>query len=190
MFETVNGVDAPDHRLLGKLFGFPPCCIEFYSQRAGTTFFRQRHPGLRAMGGLRLCPACSRLPDEAIIDGIQSRRIAPTPFPTEPGPQHLGAILEHSTWTEAERDLLPTQRRFVAPHLSEEEVAALEFSTAIAEVEAVYVAEVARTPSRQPYLYAQRELAKDALLVKLMDKLHAFMRQRIAEQVKSGALTL
>ena len=28
------------------------------------------------------------------------------------------------------------------------------------------------------------------LLVKLMDKLHAFMRQRIAEQVKSGALTL
>lgn len=186
----MSGVNAPDHRLLGKLFGFPPCCVEFYSQRAGTTFFRQRQPGLRAMGGLRLCPACSLLPDEAIIDGIQSRRIAPTPFPTEPGPEHLDVILEHSAWTEAERDLLLAQRRFVAPRLSEDEAAALEFSTAITAVEAAYAAEVARAPERQPYLYAQRELAKDALLVKLMDKLHAFMRQRIAEQVKSGALTL
>ena len=186
----MTGLDAPDHRLLGKLFGFPPCCVEFYSQRAGTTFFRQRQPGLRAMGGLRLCPACSRLPDEAIINGIQSRRIAPTLFPTEPGPEHRGAILAHPAWTQAERDLLLTQRRFLAHHLAEDDAAALEFSTAIAAVEAAYAAEVARTPERQPYLYAQRELAKDELLVKLMDKLHAFMRQRIAEQVKSGALTL
>lgn len=186
----MTGADAPDHRLLGKLFGFPTCCVEFYSQQAGTFFFRQCHPGLRAMGGLRLCPACSRLSDEAIIDSIQTRRITPTPFPTEPGPEHLDTILEHPAWTDAERDLLLAQRRFVAPHLPEDEAAAMEFSTAIAEVEATYTAEVARTPERQSYLYAQRELAKDALLVRLMDRLHALMRQRIAEQVKSGALTL
>ena len=63
--------------------------------------------------------------------------------------------------------------------------AALEFSTAIAAVEAAYAAEVARTPERQPYLYAQRELVKDSLLVELMNKLHAYLHRRIAEQMKS-----
>lgn len=94
MLEAVTCADTPDHRLLGKLLGFPACCVEFYSQRAGTPFFRQRHPGLKAMGGLRLCPACSCLSDEEIIEGIQARRITPIPFPTAPGLEHLGAILE------------------------------------------------------------------------------------------------
>lgn len=186
----MSGVNAPDHRLLGKLFGFPACCVEFYSEREGGGFFRQHHPGLRTVGGLRLCPACSRLSDEAIIQGIQARRISPTPFPTEPGPEHLGAIMQHPAWTGAERELLLAQRRFVASPLPEDEAAALEFSTAIAAVELAYAAEVTRTPERQPYLYAQRELAKDALLVTLMDKLHAFMQQRIVEQVRSGVLRL
>lgn len=181
----MTGLDPPDHRLLGKLFGFPTCCVEFYSQRSGTSFFHQHHPGLREMGGLRLCPACSRLSDEILINGIQARRITPTPFPTEPGPEHWCAILEHPAWTEAERELLLSQRRFVVVHLSEDEAAALEFSSAIAAVEATYAAEVARTPERQPYLYAQRELVKDSLLVELMNKLHAYLHRRIAEQVKS-----
>lgn len=110
--------------------------------------------------------------------------------PIAPGPEHFKAIVENEAWTDEERDKLLRQKKFVAFTMPEEEAMVLEFYAGMAAVEASYAADVALTPERQPYLYAKRELAKADLIALLLDKLHAFMRQRIAEQVESGAITL
>lgn len=180
----------PNHRVLGKLFGLAPCCIEFYCARTGTPFFRTHHPHLRSMGGHRFCEKCSRLPVEILIDGINARRIAPTLFPTEPQAEHLDAILNHPAWTDDERASLMAHQRYFMPKRNVDEDAAFLFYEELTAIDATYASQVAREPSRRAYFYARRELAKDESLVKLMDHLHAFMRRRIAEQQASGALTL
>lgn len=177
-----------NHRILGKLFGFPSCCIDFFVARVGTGFFQRPQPAqLRSMAGLRLCPICSEMSDEEIINNINSRRIAPTLFPTEPGPQHAEEILSNPAWTNEERMYLSALHWLAAPAVSVDEAAALDFYTSMTEVDAEYFAAVALEPERQPFFYAKRELAKNSFMAKLMDSLHAFMRERIELQRKGRA---
>lgn len=177
---------AVDDRVMGKLFGFAPCCVDYYCANKGTQAIRLA----KGFGGMRLCPVCAKLPEEDVIMGIHQRRICPTLFPDMPGMEHFNQIVNDPRWTEGEREwLVANQRRYTPePDPGIERVNKLHRD--MAKLEADYAESVAREPERKPFLHAVHEVAKDRLVVEFMDANYHYLRGRLLEQAKNGAIPI
>lgn len=175
-----------DDRVMGKLFGFAPCCVDYYCANRGADAIKRA----KGFGGMRLCPACAKLPEEEVIMGIHRRRICPTLFPTMPGHEHFEVIVNDPRWEAAERDwLVANKQRYIRDDDSAiERVHALH--RALARLETEYAEAVEREPERKPFLHAAHELAKEKLVSEFMNDIFIYMRGRVMEQIKSGHIPI
>lgn len=100
-------------RALAKLYGFPACCVDFYTDPTKDL----RLAGMLA-GGFRPCPACKRKPEEELIRTILKQRILPTPYPVDAAPAQYQAALDDPRFTAEERECLARELvdGFMAPN--------------------------------------------------------------------------
>ena len=81
-------------RIMGEIFGFPPCCIaEFESRDISPYYWNWLHdPFFRPSGmppywwdgtGFIPCKACLGVPQEKMLQYIAANRLAPHPFPND-----------------------------------------------------------------------------------------------------------
>lgn len=179
-------VSAVDDRVMGKLFGFAPCCVDYYCAKKGTREIRMA----KGLGGMRLCPACAERPLEEVIMGIHQRRICPTLFPTMPGEEHYDQIVSDARWTTDEREwLMVNKSRYLeATDPGIERVNRLHAD--LGRLEAEYAASVLQEPERKPYLHAVYEETKDRLVQEFMDANYHYLRGRLLEQQRNGAIPI
>lgn len=64
----------------GKLFGYPDCCVEWFTSNYAMEYFRNI-PAVLQNTGFVPCPKCIGRDPTELLDYISSRRITPIPFP-------------------------------------------------------------------------------------------------------------
>lgn len=181
MTETDDFAD----RVLAKLYGFPECCVDFYVS-ATDEECRQA----KAIGGLRLCPACASKDLAQIVNEVSAKRICPQPFPVGPRKEDFRSIVEDQRFTEDERAWLIDNKERVAPDPDPFKEALLSLHQALSELEVRTTTNIAEEPEHKLLFLAHHELAKRDLLSVVLDRLHGAMKRRIIEQIKSGHIQI
>ncbi|WP_217997013.1 hypothetical protein, partial [Pseudomonas syringae group genomosp. 3] len=97
-------------RVLGKLFGFPKCCVDFY---VGSTSDALRRT--KGFPGIRLCEKCRDKELEEVVTDLNSRRICPQPFPMGPTEKDYQSLAADSRFTTDEQAWLLANKNRVVP---------------------------------------------------------------------------
>lgn len=123
--KTLTGVNRL--YLAGMTYGYPACCIEHFVQKVNIE--RAEDPWIDLDGqwffgsGYIACPNCRQLDQAEILAGIEQRRFARDPFPTErPGMLDIHKAYRHfkkhgspegygSLWTLIEDGLADSRRK-------------------------------------------------------------------------------
>lgn len=159
-------------RVLGKLYGFPSCCIDFYCRSSPEA--RRQAKGFL---GYRFCPACAERPEEEVINQINLCRISPTPFPVSPRHEHLGKILRNQKWSQIERAwLMENSYRFL--RRGEAHTLAEEFHNKMVALDHSYADLIEKEPERQMYLFAVHEQQKQQLVVDLVQGIYGVLEAK------------
>lgn len=161
-------------RVLGKLFGFPQCCIDFYCE--SPSLVRRQAKGFL---GYRFCPNCSERSEEDVIKSISANRICPAPFPHQPSMEHLRDILKDSRWTELERAWLMenTSRYMRADHELLDLAAA--FHNEMSALDRQLREDIKREPERKMYFMALHEKRRHELSTSLLNGVHDAFSHRM-----------
>lgn len=168
-------------RVLGKLYGFPQCCVDFYVSASSAECHQA--PGT---AGLRFCPSCATKDLELIIQGINERRINPQPFPISPKEEDYRTIIEDQRFTEDERVWLLANKKRVVPEADRYRAALITLHDALQQLEDRTAANIAEEPHREKYFIAMQEIAKDELMASVLNGLFIAMRKRVLEQIEGG----
>lgn len=78
---------------LGLYFGYPECCVDFFSKAVIDLFNGQGKPPAQYLDGFDgsqldgtgyiPCPDCFKKPHDELIEYIKAHRQCPTPFPED-----------------------------------------------------------------------------------------------------------
>lgn len=173
-------------RLLGKLFGFPQCCVDFYVSTP-TDILRRSNAGLP---GLRFCLKCEHKELEDVVNDLETRRICPHPFPMQPVEADFYSLVSDPRFNPQEQAWLKANKhRFIAkPDYFGQLL--MDFHDALNQLSANCEADIAKEPHRKKYFLAVKELNSSKMQVLILDRLHKTMHQRVIEQVRSGHLKI
>jgi len=161
-------------RVLGKLFGFPQCCIDFYCE--SPSLVRCQAKGFL---GYRFCPSCSDRSEEEVIKSINDNRICPVPFPYQPSMEHLSDILQSPHWTEIERAwLMENRSRYMRTDHELLDLTAA-FHNEMSVLDRQLNEDVQREPERKMYLMALHEKRRHELSMSLLNGVHEEFSHRM-----------
>jgi len=167
-------------RVLGKLFGFPQCCVDFYEKSDGIRL--RRAP---AFDGYRLCPACEGKSLEDVVNDLATRRICAEPFPFAPNEEDYEALLSDPRFHETEQAWLSANKaRVVRSENDPFKTALMTFHDVLNELDNKVRQRMLEDPSRSAFFRAEKELAQAELTGQLLDQLHSSMRTRVLEQMQ------
>lgn len=172
-------------RLLGKLFGFSQCCIDFYVSTPSNALRRSK-----AVLGLRLCPECQRKDLEDVVNDLGTRRICPQPFPSHPSEADFASLVsdprfnpQEQAWLETNKDRYIYQRDYSDQLL-------LDHHGALNQINANCEEKISKEPHRIIYFLALKELEIRAKQRETLDILHKIMHERVIDQVRAGHLKI
>lgn len=171
-------------RLLGKLFGFPQCCIDFYVNTP-TDILRRSRPGLP---GLRFCPKCQHKDLEDVVNDLETRRICPQPFPLHPTKADLPSLVSDPRFNPQEQAWLETNKhRYIyEPDCFEQLL--LDHHDALNQINSNYESAISKEPHRAKYFLALKELEIRNKQNLTLGRIHEAMYKRVIEQIRSGSL--
>lgn len=170
-------------RVLGKLFGFPKCCVDFY---VGSTSDALRRT--KGFPGIRLCEKCRDKELEEVVTDLNSRRICPQPFPMGPTEKDYQSLAADSRFTTDEQAWLLANKNRVVPPEDPFHQLLLDFHRSMNELNANTEASIAAEPQRENFFQAVRELNGGEMIGVVLNRIHKAMHARVVEQVKAGYL--
>jgi len=173
-------------RLLGKLFGFPQCCIDFYVSTPSDILRRSR----AGLPGLRFCPNCQYKDLEDVVNDLETRRICPQPFPLHPTEADFSSVVSDPRFSPEEQTWLKTNKHRYIDKPDDFHQLLLDYHHAQNQLNVNCEAGIAKEPHRTKYFLAVKELNSSKMQVLILDRLHNAMYKRVIEQVQSGHLKI
>lgn len=159
---------------LGKLFGFPSCCVAHYVAHGGRWY-----QGDFKGSGFVPCPACAMRTFDDVVSEIQSKRIYTTPFPSDLSEGELRAVLEDPRFSGEERACLQADvMRLASVNASDPLPALRTLLTRVADIEKRRIRDSGKDPSRGHIAHARAEIEIKRLCVRFLEEAYGLFQQR------------
>ena len=169
---------AFEHHVLGKLFGFPECCIQDFVARLNGP--RTHRRGLR---GYVPCSSCSQLDDLELIRRINQNRITPTSFPKMPEENDLEAILSDPRLDATEREWLrENAMRFTGNEPDGTERHVHDMVIELDRLRAVFEEKVRASPQDAEALVGLHEIERLNAITTYTDRMYKDLRAALERQ--------
>lgn len=186
--QQVNNASDKEYadRLLGKLFGFPQCCIDFWVNSSSKVLRRSKSK----FPGLIVCPKCEHKELEEVVNDLGTRRICPQPFPLHPTEADFPSVVSDHRFSHDEQTWLQANKhRFIyKPDHSDQLL--IDYYEVRSQISANFDAAIANEPGREKYFVADMEFKIKKVQVETLDAIHKLMYERVIEQLKAGHMKI